>query len=459
MAVRPAGARGAAYNAPMNSCDVAVHGGGIVGRTLALELASHGLEVALLAPTPRAGADLRAYALNAASVALLQRLRVWSQLPADAATAVHEMRVHGDARASRIEFSAWTQHVEQLAHIVDAAALEATLADAVRFAPRVHAMAADDSPRARLHAWCDGKFSAGRERLGVGFVAHRYGHTAVAARLVASQPHAGVARQWFRAPDVLALLPFDHAQRGCGYGLVWSLPEARAQALLHADTQAFEAALNDATGGEAGALALAHGDDAQLILGGPVLGHVPARRECVGRVRAEVAGSRIEPGHPARPLGVAGRAAVGRPRRASFPQRRIREHAEHVVRHPRRDRHRRVLHHLRGGRSRGIHVIEQPQVLHAQVVLQTEGEPPSGGARDPGVDQQAIDLIFSQARVGQRRSGGIGGQLQGGFVNTPHRRHPEASNGRGATQRMSHAAGPPGSDSTRLRARRHPQKR
>ena len=245
----------------MDSCDVAVHGGGIVGHTLALELASHGLEVALLAPPPRAGTDLRAYALNAASVALLQRLRVWAQLPADAATAVHEMRVHGDALASRIEFSAWTQHVDQLAHIVDAAALEATLADAVRFAPRVHALAADASPRARLHAWCDGKFSAGRERLGIGFAVHHYGHTAVAARLVASQPHAGVARQWFRAPDVLALLPFDRAQRGCGYGLVWSLPEARAQALLHADTQAFEAALNDATGGEAGALALAHGGE------------------------------------------------------------------------------------------------------------------------------------------------------------------------------------------------------
>jgi len=142
----------------MNRCDVAVHGAGIVGRTLALELAAQGLEVALLAPAaPAAGAaqapDLRAYALNAASVALLQRLRVWGQLPAAAATPVTEMRIRGDAPGSLLGFSAWQQRVEQLAHIVDAGALEATLADALRYAPRVHPGAADARVEAPLHAW------------------------------------------------------------------------------------------------------------------------------------------------------------------------------------------------------------------------------------------------------------------------------------------------------------------
>ncbi len=245
----------------MNPVDVAIHGAGIVGRTLALELAAQGLEVALLAPPPRPGAapDLRTYALNAASVALLQRLRVWQALPADAATPVDEMRIHGDAPGSRLAFSAWTQRVEALAHIVDAGALEAVLADAVRFSPRVHAGPADAPVRAALQAWCDGKASAGRERLGVDFVAHRYGQTAVAARLVASQPHAGLARQWFRSPDVLALLPFDRPQHGCSYGLVWSLPDERARELLGADPAAFEDALAEATGGEAGELRLADG--------------------------------------------------------------------------------------------------------------------------------------------------------------------------------------------------------
>jgi len=241
--------------------DVAVHGAGIVGRTLALELAAQGLEVALLAPAAAAASrpDLRAYALNAASLTLLQRLRVWDQLPAGAATPVLEMRIRGDAPGSTLGFSAWQQRVEQLAHIVDAAALEATLADAVRYAPRVHPLAAEARVEAALHAWCDGRHSRGRAQVGAGFVAHPYGHTAVAARLVGTEPHAGVAHQWFRAPDVLALLPCDAVAPGCGcgWGLVWSLPQARAQALLDAEPAAFEAELAAATGGELGALALA----------------------------------------------------------------------------------------------------------------------------------------------------------------------------------------------------------
>lgn len=256
----PTGGKAAAYNAAMLRCDVAIHGAGIVGRSLALELASRGFDVALLTAAPAAGGpDLRTYALNAASVALLQRVRVWAQLPADAATPVLEMRIHGDAAGAALEFSAWQQHVEQLAHIVDAAALEATLADAVRFAPRVRVLDADATVDAPLHAWCDGKHSRARARLGAGFVAHRYGQTAVAARLVASQPHGGVARQWFRAPDVLALLPFDGVARGYGYGLVWSLPDERARELLAADAATFEDALSNATGGAAGELTLAAG--------------------------------------------------------------------------------------------------------------------------------------------------------------------------------------------------------
>jgi 2-polyprenyl-6-methoxyphenol hydroxylase-like FAD-dependent oxidoreductase len=69
--------------------------------------------------------------------------------------------------------------------------------------------------------------------------------------------HAGLARQWFRAPDVLALLPLDRPQPGHGLALVWSLPEERAQSLEALPAEGFEAALMEATGGEAGALRLA----------------------------------------------------------------------------------------------------------------------------------------------------------------------------------------------------------
>jgi ubiquinone biosynthesis UbiH/UbiF/VisC/COQ6 family hydroxylase len=91
----------------------------------------------------------------------------------------------------------------------------------------------------------------------VSFEQHSYGQRAIAARLVADLPHAGTARQWFRSPDILALLPFGRPQPACSYGLVWSLPEQDATRWLEAPAAEFEAALNEATRGEAGQLKLA----------------------------------------------------------------------------------------------------------------------------------------------------------------------------------------------------------
>lgn len=241
----------------MDSYDIAVRGAGAVGRSLALALSRQGLRVALLAaPERAAGPDVRAYALNAQAVALLRGLKVWDALPADAATAVAEMQVHGDAHGSRLEFNAWSQCVDALAWIVDAQALDEALATAVRFAPHVTVLDAEAPVQAALTALCEGKHSAAREALGVAWRAQPYGHTAVAARLVADRPHEGVARQWFRSPDILALLPFDRPQPGHSYGLVWSVPTARAEALLALPDAEFEAELQQASGGAAGPLSL-----------------------------------------------------------------------------------------------------------------------------------------------------------------------------------------------------------
>jgi ubiquinone biosynthesis UbiH/UbiF/VisC/COQ6 family hydroxylase len=110
---------------------------------------------------------------------------------------------------------------------------------------------------ATLLMLAEGRASATREQLGIAFDTHDYGQNAIAARLSTDVPHGGLARQWFRAPDVLALLPFDRPQTGHGLALVWSLPRARAQELLAQDAAAFEAELMKATGGAAGTLTLA----------------------------------------------------------------------------------------------------------------------------------------------------------------------------------------------------------
>jgi len=210
--------------------DVCVRGSGAVALTAALALARQGLAVALQSQDPPAAAraDVRTYALNAGAVKLLASLKVWEALPEDARTPVFDMEVAGDAGAS-LHFSSWAQGASQLAFIVDAAELEAVLRAAVRFAPHVRRVESDVA--AQLLVLAEGKASDSRERLGVRMDLHRYGQQAVAARLVADRAHAGLARQWFRSPDILALLPFDRPQPGCSYGLVWSVPGCEAGSL------------------------------------------------------------------------------------------------------------------------------------------------------------------------------------------------------------------------------------
>jgi ubiquinone biosynthesis UbiH/UbiF/VisC/COQ6 family hydroxylase len=198
--------------------------------------------------------DVRAYALNSASVELLQSLKVWEALPWDARSAVHDMRIEGDDAGAVLHFSAYTQAVETLAWIVDAAELEAALAAAVRFAPHIDTV--DREVTAGLLVIAEGRDAIDRERLGVRTQTVGYGHQGVAARLESDLPHGGLARQWFHGSEVLALLPFDRPQPGHSYGLVWSVPQARAQQLRHLEPGDFQRALFEATGGAAGELRL-----------------------------------------------------------------------------------------------------------------------------------------------------------------------------------------------------------
>lgn len=262
------------YNLCMSDVDLTVHGGGPVGLAMALSMARLGRPVRLVSSAPpsptsasslHAGADLRTYALSADSVALLQALKVWEALPADAKTPVHDMVVYGDERSessalpATLRFSAWQQALSELNWIVDAAALDEALSRAAQFSPHLSVVSADSplaSKDVALRVFADGKDSDARRALGVAVDRQDYGHWAVGARLRSDRPHAGTARQWFGSPEVLALLPFDRPLAAQSYGLVWSVPQARAQALLALPDSAFEAALAAATEGRAGALTL-----------------------------------------------------------------------------------------------------------------------------------------------------------------------------------------------------------
>ena len=264
--------------------DICIQGSGIVGRTLALLLARERLRVALVStPAPEsAKQDVRAYALNAASKQLLESLRAWPD--AAHATPVLGMQVQGDAKGASqgvVNFSAAEQGVAALAWIVDVPALEAQLAQAVKFQPLIevieptptstadtvstHSHAENLGIRADLTVICEGKNSATRNQLAVEFDVTPYQQHAIAARLTGDLPHGGIARQWFTGAEtqgeILAFLPLSDGidaesaanlantgQSGNSVALVWSVSPERAKSLMALSAEDFAAAVALASG-------------------------------------------------------------------------------------------------------------------------------------------------------------------------------------------------------------------
>lgn len=229
--------------------DVCVRGGGVVGQALALLLARDRLRVALVRQPAPAGSlsDIRAYALNAASRALLQGLRVWPD--ESSATPVNAMQICDDGdyapADAAVRFDSAGGDGDALAWIVDVPALEQRLREAVGYQSGIEVLDSAEGLAPSLTVVCEGKRSSSRAQFGFDFDTRPYPHTAVAARLVCEQPHGGVARQWFRQGEIMAWLPMDGPQ-GHRVALVWSVSHERATGLLALPPEALAAAVQDA---------------------------------------------------------------------------------------------------------------------------------------------------------------------------------------------------------------------
>jgi ubiquinone biosynthesis UbiH/UbiF/VisC/COQ6 family hydroxylase len=162
------------------------------------------------------------------------------------------MLVFGD-HGGELHFRASEQGVEALNWMVDVPALEERLASAVQFQPLIETFGHEsiDNVQAPLTVICEGRASRTRAELGVVFDVKAYDQHALATRVRCALPHQQTARQWFQSgasqaqADILALLPIGGADSQ-EVAIVWSLPPAKASALLALPEADFVQALAEA---------------------------------------------------------------------------------------------------------------------------------------------------------------------------------------------------------------------
>lgn len=256
--------------------DVVVVGAGVVGAASALALAKLGLDVALVEGREpvrwsQSHPDLRVYAFAPDNAQLLDALGAWKSVSEARAQAYRRMRVWDAAGGGELKFDADAFGRAQLGWIVENNLLVEKLWDAlVPAGVQVHCPARvvdleqddagvrvrlDDGTKldARIAIAADGARSTLRQLAGIDVFAKDYAQSGVVAFIESEKSHEDTAWQRFLSTGPLALLPFADGKSS----IVWTLPEAEAQRVLHLDDAAFSRELGSASGGARGELRVA----------------------------------------------------------------------------------------------------------------------------------------------------------------------------------------------------------
>ncbi|CAM6301846.1 FAD-dependent 2-octaprenylphenol hydroxylase [Citrobacter sedlakii] len=249
----------------MQSVDVAIVGGGMVGLAVACGLQGSGLRVAVLEqrePQPLA-ADaapaLRVSAINAASEKLLSRLGVWSEIVSHRVSCYHGMEVWDKDSFGRITFDDKSMGYSHLGHIVENAVIHDALWQKARQSSDITLLAPAELQQvawgeneafltlkdgtmltARLVIGADGAHSWLRNKADIPLTFWDYRHHALVATIRTEEAHGAVARQVFHGDGILAFLPLSDPHL-CS--IVWSLSPEEAERMQHADEAAFNQAL------------------------------------------------------------------------------------------------------------------------------------------------------------------------------------------------------------------------
>jgi 2-octaprenylphenol hydroxylase len=244
----------------MQSFDIAIVGGGMVGLALAAGLRQTDLRIALIEGTTPDSVldtipDVRVSALSRASETLLRNLGAWQGVTQRRCAPYRAMHVWEQDSFASIDFDADSIYQPNLGHIVENRVIQLALLDQVKLQPNVtlfmpascQSMVVGESEAwltlgngqsltAKLIVGADGANSWVRQQQNIPLTHWDYGHSALVANVRTVEPHHGVARQVFTPRGPLAFLPLSDPNLS---SIVWSTVGDRADHLYRMDEAEF----------------------------------------------------------------------------------------------------------------------------------------------------------------------------------------------------------------------------
>ena len=260
----------------MDSSDVIILGGGLVGLTLAIALEKHGLTSAVVDPMDpakalAAGFDGRASAIASASWRMLDTVGVAGRLE-PYGCAIHRIEVRDGLQKGALDFTT-AEDDEPLGIMVENRVLRQALRDAALEAAgialnvpdRAAAIERDETGvritlnsgktlKAPLLLACEGRNSPTREAAGIRIAQWKYDHAAIISAFDHEKSHGNVAHEIFYPAGPFALLPLKPGTRSA---LVWTVKAGDAAGIMALSERAFLAEISKRSGGLLGAASLA----------------------------------------------------------------------------------------------------------------------------------------------------------------------------------------------------------
>jgi 2-octaprenylphenol hydroxylase len=243
----------------MQSYDLTIVGGGMVGLTLAASLADSALSIALIEtndkPILPAKPANRVSAISVASRNIFENLNVWQQLDSGRITPYDNMLVWDKDSFGKIEFSARQVGYPELGYIIENDHLRLALLDRVQKQKNVDFYSPDslndvvfgegeawltlDSGKtltSKLVVGADGANSWLRKKSTIPLTSWDYQHHALVATVKTDLPHEHCARQIFTPDGPLAFLPLFEKDL-CS--IVWSVSPEKAEQLKNLSAAEF----------------------------------------------------------------------------------------------------------------------------------------------------------------------------------------------------------------------------